>query len=107
MPIIKRFTPYIRENVKLESDKIGVYEIANSKKNVIYIGRGQIKVRLVRHSNKNSDDYIPNAKFYRIEYFGDDKRGKQREKALLNQFHKKHHKYPRHNFRLGEIPDLL
>lgn len=102
MPISKRFSSYTKENVNLETDNFGVYELANENNEVIYIGEGQVKTRLMAHFPTGQHP-IKGATKYRVEYTGSKLRCEQRERALLKEFEKANGRLPRWNKQLGGV----
>ena len=80
--------------VSIDPDKLGVYELENSLHNTVYYGSGKIKTRLLDHLNKKE---CPIAKNYHFELFNTEAECKAREKALLEEYQKKHDKLPMYN----------
>ncbi len=85
MSIQKRFSVYTKENVKLEPDNFGVYQIANSNKEILYIGEGHVKTRLLSHF-PNSSDPVVGSSLYRYELTGSKQRCVNRQNALLKEY---------------------
>ena len=85
---------YKKSIASIDPDKPGVYELADSFYNTVYYGSGKIKTRLLNHLNKEE---CPKAKKYRFELFNTEAECKEREKAILEEYQKKHKKLPRYN----------
>ncbi|WP_422005396.1 DUF7508 domain-containing protein [Roseivirga pacifica] len=105
MPIKKRFSDYIKEKVQSEDNFYGVYELANSSNEIIYIGEGKIRTRLKAHLPYGQHP-VRGAKKYRVEYTYSKRTCEQRERALQRDFRKKNGRLPSFNLQLGEIPNL-
>ena len=56
MPILKRWSSFRKENVIKEVPNFyGVYEVADGAKEVLYIGEGKVRDRLLAHFSGGSD----------------------------------------------------
>mgnify|MGYP006910663195 CR=1 FL=1 len=77
-----------------------VFELGDSARNVIYIGRGRIRGELRRYK-RSKDSCKMQARAFRYEQMPSDVRARQRERALLNEYVEKHGKLPRCNKRIG------
>ena len=73
------------DNVAVESDGYGVYELADASGNILYIGEGHVQSRLYSHFISASDP-TPGVGLYRVEYTGSKERAEQRERAELCSF---------------------
>lgn len=104
MPIAKKFKEYTSEKVRSEDDYYGVYELANSGNEVIYIGEGKIRTRLRAHFPDKRQE-VPGAIKYRVEYTKSKRRCEQRERALQREFRNRNGQLPLHNHQLGDLPD--
>ena len=49
LPLIKRWSAFSEEKIQNECYTYGCYELGNSKCNIVYIGQGRVKDRLVIH----------------------------------------------------------
>lgn len=99
MPISKRWSHFTKENVTQEDNVFGVYELGDTNGEVVYIGEGRLRDRLLSHFPSGSDP-IPGTKYYRVEKTGSKLRAEQRERALLNDYAKKHNgRLPKYNQR--------
>lgn len=86
MPINKKYSTYTKETVKAnETDNYGVYQIANSSNDIIYIGEGKVKTRLLRHFPDAREPVVGGSK-YRVEYTKSKDRARQRQNALLAEY---------------------
>ena len=96
MPISKKWSAYTKENVKQkETNNYGVYEIGNSTE-VLYIGEGQTKTRLLAHF-PNASEPVVGASGYRTEYSGSKNECLRRQNALLAEFKMKYGRLPKFN----------
>ena len=100
MEIFKKWSKFTKKNVERLKDIFGVYEIADRSKKVIYIGRGRLRSRLLRHFPRGEDP-IPGAAYFRVARSYSRLRAEQKERKLLKNFKKKHGKLPRYNQRVG------
>ncbi|MFT4733850.1 MAG: hypothetical protein ACI9QN_001987 [Arcticibacterium sp.] len=98
MPIYKPWIAFSIDNVALEKNALGVYEIADQNKFVIYIGEGVMKNRLSIHLRRMAD-----GKFYRTLQMPSKLRCQQKERALQRAFRKVHKDLPFHNLQLGGL----
>ena len=100
MPLPQRWSKYKKENVSNAPNTFGVYEIANSEGEIVYIGQGNIRRRLNDHFLGGSDPIPPGAQF-RFAETRTKLRAEQRERAELNQYERDKGELPRHNKRQG------
>lgn len=96
MEIRKKWSIFSEENVKSVPSVYGVYELADSKKSIIYIGQGKLQERLMDHLNN-----IKKAKYFRFEQIRSKEKAEQREKALLREYRENHGHLPNYNERMG------
>ena len=96
MVIAKRWSNFGKENVRKVPNVYGVYELANGAKDVIYIGEGKLRDRLLAHFAGGSDP-IPGASYFRYETTGSKNRCVQRQNALLAEYERKYGRLPRFN----------
>lgn len=96
MPIVKRWSSFRKERVKEISNVCGVYEMAGRSKDVIYIGEGKLRDRLLAHVTNGSDP-IPGASYFRYETTGSKTRCEQRQNALLAEYKRVYGLLPRFN----------
>lgn len=96
MPVSKRWIEFNEENINELPNAYGVFQLADSKKEVIYIGEGKLKhnilTRLLDKSEASAE----------ITYFryreNDSKRSsKQRQNILLKEYKEKHGETPKLN----------
>ena len=97
--INKKWSLYNGKNIYLEKNFIGIYELANKNKTILYIGKGLIHTRLYTHKLKNNSHYINDVKYYRSQYVNSWVRAGQMERVALKQFIKNYGKYPKFNDR--------
>ncbi|MDC8451665.1 MAG: excinuclease ABC subunit C [Thaumarchaeota archaeon] len=100
MPLFKKWSSFKKDNVLMETDAYGIYELADRDGKIIYIGQGRISSRLNSHFLNNNHP-IPKASYYRAEVAGSKERAEQRERSEIRA-HKRSHGYcPSYNMRLG------
>ena len=85
MPIAKKWSRFSKELVKKTSDVYGVYELADGSKDVIYIGEGNLRERLLAHFINGSAP-TPGTSYFRYEITESKTRCKQRQNALLAEY---------------------
>ena len=106
MSIAKKWTEYTKENVKSEPDIFGVYEIAHyttwaKTREVLYIGEGRMRDRLLAHipDGSRTHENVVGGDVYRYEETGSKLRAVQRQNALLRDYKKEFGKLPKYNQR--------
>ena len=92
----KKWSVLNQENMQKVPNVYGVYELADSKKNIICIGQGKLHERLAIHLSNFED-----AKYFRLDRTGSKERAEQRERALLNEYERKHGCLPKYNKKRG------
>jgi len=100
MPLFLKWSDYTKVNVSTEPDSFGVYELANNVGNVLYIGEGRLRQRLLSHFITGKSP-IPGVSKYRAEITGVKERAQQRERSEIRAFQRKHGDCPKFNDRLG------
>ena len=85
MPIQKKWSDYKKENAKKEPDNFGAYQLANKNREILYIGEGHVKTRLIAHF-PNASEPVVCASFYRYELTKSKERCRQRQNALLKEY---------------------
>ncbi len=100
MPLKIRWSKFQKDKCSSETDYYGVYELANGSGEIIYIGEGHIRTRLLSHF-QNGSDPIVGASFYRVELTGSKGRAVQRQNAELEKFQSEYGQLPRFNQRKG------
>lgn len=98
MPLNKKWSKYSKENVSNIVNNLGVYEIANSKGETVYIGQGKIRDRLNEHFLIGSHP-IPQGAQFRYKETNSKERAEQRERVELDKYEKQTGKPPRYNRR--------
>ena len=96
MPIKKKWSSFRKERVKKTSDVYAVYELADRSKDVIYIGEGILKDRLLAHVTNGSAP-TPGTSYFRYETTGSKTRCEQRQNALLEEYFRVHGRLPKYN----------
>lgn len=108
--------------IEQEDDYFGVYELADSDGDIVYIGQGRVRQRLSAHYRaaerlglvhksirrkigRPHDGYIGRPKrsiaFFRCEYVGSKERAEQRERAEQSAYMSQHGELPVYCDRLG------
>jgi hypothetical protein len=90
MKIKKRWSIYNKEVAKNQQSYYAVYELANIDKQILYIGEGHLKERLIAHLPDGSEPVVT-ACFYRYEFTNSKTRCVQRQNKLLEEY-RKHYK---------------
>jgi|Deesub1362A_J573_1020465.scaffolds.fasta_scaffold01674_4 excinuclease UvrABC nuclease subunit len=98
LPIYKRWSRYTKDKVRELEDYYGVYELANSSREVVYIGEGRIRSRLLSHF-ADGQDPTPGVSYFRYELTGSKLRATQRQNALLAEFEREYGRLPKYNQR--------
>ena len=97
MPILKRWSSFRKETVIREVPNFyGVYELASGAKDVVYIGEGKLRDRLLTHFSGGCDP-IPGASYFRYETTGSKNRCVQRQNVLLAEYKREYGRLPRFN----------
>jgi excinuclease UvrABC nuclease subunit len=89
---------FTKENRKLVPNYLGVYQLANANKELVYIGRGQMHTRLTVHARHKAG-----IAYFRYLQMPSDIRCRQKERALTNAFVKKYNRLPLYNLQIGAI----
>ena len=96
MPIAKKWSNYKKEQVQKVDNVFAVYELADKLNEVIYIGEGKLRERLLAHITSGSDP-IPTTSHFRFETTGSKTRCVQRQNALLAEFKRRYGRLPFYN----------
>ena len=95
MPAAKRWMDFNEENVKQLPNSYGVYQFANDKKEIVYIGEGKLKHNIsVCFSDKDAAESIV---YFRYRENDSKKCSKQRKNILLKEYREKNGKIPELN----------
>jgi len=98
MPPAIKWSKFTCENLSKVDTVYGVYELGDNSKNIIYIGQGILRDRLLAH--KISDEpCFKKAKYYRFEKIGGKERAEQRERAEMNIYESEYGELPECNKR--------
>ena len=100
MPLFLKWSSFTKNNVSTEPDSFGVYELADGSGNVLYIGEGRLRPRLLSHFITGRSP-IPGTAKYRAEITGVKERAQQRERAEIRSFTRSYGDCPKFNDRLG------
>ncbi len=96
MPIAKKWSIFNKENVTEIENVYAVYELAAGSKDVIYIGEGKLRDRLLAHFARGSDP-IPGTSYFRYETTRSKDRCIQRQNALLAEYKREYEQLPTFN----------
>jgi len=96
MPIQKKWSSFRKERVKKTSDVCGAYELADRSKDVIYIGEGELRNRLLAHFIKGSDP-IPETSYFRYEITESKNQCEHLQNALLEEYFRVYGRLPKYN----------
>lgn len=97
-PVILHF---YEEVIKLEHDQIGVYKILNSTMEIIYIGHGLIRKKLLSHLPAGTKP-LHGARYYSVEYVSPEKNAEQTARKELEIHYEKHGRLPIYNENFGK-----
>ena len=96
MPLgIKTWT-FAKSVVVLERDEYGVYELLDSRDNILYIGHGKIMSSLLQHL-ENGKYPVAGAHCFSVEYTWDKTRAETRYGEELERYYKEHDTFPKFN----------
>lgn len=95
-PIYGKWKHYLKENVKHEPSFYAVYVLADNNLNILYIGEGQLKKRLMAHFPDGAEPVV-GASFYKYKLTGSKIKCIERQNALLSIFKKRNGKLPKFN----------
>jgi excinuclease UvrABC nuclease subunit len=95
MPAAKRWMDFNEDNIKQLPNLYGVYQFANDKKEIIYIGDGKLKHNISSYfSDKDASESIV---YFRYRENDSKKSSKQRKNILLKDYKEKNGKIPEFN----------
>jgi hypothetical protein len=101
MPLSIKWSRFNKAEVLAnESDKYGVYELGNDSGEILYIGEGQVRTRLICHFPQGSEPVVGTS-CYRVQYTGGKTRCLQRQNAEMDSYLRKNGCYPKFNTRKG------
>ena len=90
---------YYAASVSLDSDVYGVYELGDVNKEIVYVGSGKVKNRLLCHLEKKE---FPLARYYRYSIIGGEESSKLRESEILQEYRESMDRFPLYNGKNGE-----
>ena len=96
MAIAKKWSRNTKDNVRSVANVYGVYELANGSGNIVYIGEGKLRERLIAHLSIRSDP-TPGVSYFRYATTGSKRRAIERQNALLSEFNRKYERLPIYN----------
>lgn len=95
MPAAKRWMDFNEDNIKQLPNSYGVYQFANDKKEIVYIGEGKLKHNIsVQFSDKDAAESIV---YFRYRENDCKRSSKQRKNILLKEYREKNGKMPEFN----------
>ena len=95
MPAAKRWMDFNEENVKQLPNSYGVFQFANDKKEIVYIGEGKLKHNISLHFS--DEDTAESIVYFRYRENDSKKSSKQRKNILLKEYREKNGKMPEFN----------
>ena len=98
MALAKRWSIFDLDVIEREADTYGCYELGDSHGNIVYIGQGRIRQRLMAHWRDIEDK--PRISYYRCTYCGSKYRAEQIERIELAIYEDQYGELPRYN-RIG------
>lgn len=96
IPIKKKWSNYTKINVRRVSNVFGMYELADGRGHIIYIGEGKLQDRLIAHFSNGSDP-IPGASLFRYTSTGGKKKAVQNQNSSLSKIYRTTGNLPRFN----------
>ena len=87
---------YNAASVSLNSDYYGVYELGDANEEIVYIGSGKVKSRLLYHLEKKE---CPLARYYRLIIVGVEESCKSKELEILQEYRESMGRLPMYNER--------
>lgn len=95
MPAAKRWMDFNEDNIKQLPNAYGVYQLANDKKEIVYIGEGKLKHNVSAHlSDKGA---VTSIVYFRYRENDSKKSSKRRQNILLREYKEKHGEMPEFN----------
>lgn len=95
MPAAKRWMDFNEDNIKQLPNAYGVYQLANDKKEIVYIGEGKLKHNISAHLLDK--DVVESIVYFRYRENDSKKSSKQRQNILLREYKGKHGEMPKLN----------
>lgn len=92
MPLAIKWSKFTYQNLDRVDWIYGVYELGDRYKEIIYIGQGILRDRLLAHL-RSEDPCFKKARYFRVEKTGGKFRAKQRERTELNKYADNHDDY--------------
>ena len=83
-PLAKRWSVFDYEHIGREYDTYGCYELGDADGEIVYIGQGQVRQRLIAHWRDVKGK--PRISYYRCTYCGSKRRAIQMERVELQQY---------------------
>lgn len=95
MPAAKRWMDFNEENINQLPNAFGVYQFANDKKEIVYIGEGKLKHNISAYLSDR--EVAESIVYFRYRENNSKKSSKQRQNILLKEYKEKHGEMPEFN----------
>ena len=95
LPLAKRWSSFDENHIDREGDAYGCYELGDGDREIVYIGQGRVRQRLMAHWRDAKNK--PGISYYRCAYSGSKKRAVQMERVELQQYDYLHGELPLYN----------
>ena len=92
LPLAKRWSIFDYEHIDREYDTYGVYELGDADGEIVYIGQGRVRQRLIAHLRDVEGK--PDISYYRCTYCGSKYRSEQMERVEMITYEDQHGELP-------------
>lgn len=86
MGLSKRWSDFSKDRIGEVKNYFGVYEIADAKEHVLYIGEGKVRDSLFEHLPPDGDSPIVGGSLFRYEFTHTQQRARRRRSRLVRQY---------------------
>lgn len=90
MPLPVKWSKFTEKDMYRVDAVCGVYELGDADGEIIYVGHGVLRDRLLAHLRGENPCTHKLAEHYRIQKTGSKRRAEQRERAEMNWYAKRH-----------------
>lgn len=97
MGLSKRWSDFSKDRIGEVKNYFGVYEIADSRERVLYVGEGKVRDCLFDHVSPDGDAPIVGGSLFRYEFTHTQQRARRRKRRLLNQYKNENGTLPKFN----------
>ncbi|OGD55503.1 hypothetical protein A3K78_11350 [Candidatus Bathyarchaeota archaeon RBG_13_52_12] len=94
---------YSAASVSLESDIYGVYELGDADKEIVYVGSGKVKDRLLCHLENKE---CPLARYYRLLIVGAEESCNSMESEIVQEYRERKGRPPLYNEKKTRIHEV-